>query len=87
MYDQAQEIAKKGDMLGFHPKMGEASNLLFETEKLSQLALETWAKQVADPSDLGSLAGLNAYGHDWLRGKATEVYWDSQCYGLMMEDD
>jgi len=87
VYDQAQEIAKKGDMLGFHPKMGEASNLLFETEKLSQLALETWAKQVADPSDLGSLAGLNAYGHDWLRGKATEVYWDSQCYGLMMEDD
>ena len=49
---------------------------------LSEEALRTWAAQVADPTDLGSLAGLNAYGHDWLRGKHTEIYWESQRYGF-----
>lgn len=84
-YDQAMAIGKGGDMLGFHPVMGEASDLLFQAVRESEEALQTWAKQAADPSDLGSLAGLNAYGHDWLRGKAVEVYWESQCYGAMME--
>ena len=37
---------------------------------------------MADSTDLGALAGLNAYGHDWLRGKRIEVYWESQQYGF-----
>ena len=86
-YDEAIAMGKGGDMLGFHPVMGRASDLLFDAVRQSEEALQTWAKQAADPSDAGSLAGLNAYGHDWLRGKAVEVYWESQCYGAMMEEE
>jgi len=85
-YDEARAIRRSGDLLGFHPAIGKAAELLFETERLSAQAISTWAQQVADPTDAGSLAGLNAYGHDWLRGKAVEVYWESQCYGEMMEE-
>ncbi|MFH1009459.1 MAG: hypothetical protein V1800_18435 [Candidatus Latescibacterota bacterium] len=50
---------------------------------LSQM--EFRAARVGDPTDLGSLAGLNAYGHEWLRGKCTEIYWESQQYGAMVD--
>ncbi len=68
--------------MAYHPLITRASDLLFEAEEASEQALRTWIEQVADPTDLGTLAGLNAYGHDWLRGKCTEVYWESQQYGF-----
>ena len=82
MYDRAQEAWEARDHVAYHPLIGGASDLLFRAESASEEALRTWAAQVADPTDLGSLAGLNAYGHDWLRGKCTEVYWESQRYGF-----
>ena len=81
-YDQAQEAWKARDHVAFHPLIGSASDLLFQAQAASEEALRIWAAQVADPTDLGSLAGLNAYGHDWLRGKCVDVYWESQCYGF-----
>jgi len=68
--------------VAYHPLIGRASDLLFAAVAVSEEALRTWAAQVADPTDLGSLAGLNAYGHDWLRGKCTEIHMESQCYGF-----
>jgi hypothetical protein len=68
--------------VAYHPLICGASDLLFQAVEASEEALRTWAAQVADPTDLGSLAGLNAYGHDWLRGKCTEAYWESQRYGF-----
>ncbi len=84
-YDFAREKRKTENDMVYNPLIRRASDLLFEAFKASEAALETWAKLVADTSDLGVLAGLNAYGHDWLRGKSAEVYWESQQYGKMVE--
>ena len=81
-YDQAQEALEARDHVAYHPLICAASDLLFRAETASEETLRAWAAQVADPTDLGSLAGLNAYGHDWLRGKCTEIYWESQRYGF-----
>ena len=83
--DDARRIRADGDMLGYHPAIRAASDLLFEARQMSEQAIRTWTRLVVDPTDLGTLAGLNAYGHDWLSGKCVEVYWDSQCYGAFME--
>ena len=86
--DEADVRSKKRkteDDFVYNPLIRKASDLLFEALAASETALKTWAKLVADPTDLGTLAGLNAYGHDWLRGKCTEVYWESQQYGKMVE--
>jgi hypothetical protein len=82
VYDQAQEQKTAGDALAFHPLITRAATLLGMAEQASEQALNTWAAQSADPTDTGTLAGLNAYGHDWLRGKRVEVYWESQQYGF-----
>lgn len=37
-----------------------------------------------DPSDLGTLAGLNAFARDYLRGKADEVRQDAESWGLQI---
>lgn len=84
-YDLANEKRKTENDMVYNPLIRRASDLLFEALAASKSALGTWTKLVADPTDLGSLAGLNAYGHDWLRGKCTEVYWESQQYGKMVE--
>ena len=82
MYDRAQKAGEARDHVAYHPLICGASDLLFQAVEASEEALRTWAAQVADPTDLGSLAGLNAYGHDWLRSKCTEAYWESQRYGF-----
>ena len=84
-YDEAQEKRKTADDFVYNPLICRASDLLYQALAASETALKTWAGLVADPTDLGSLAGLNAYGHDWLRGKCTEVYWESQQYGTMVD--
>ena len=84
-YDVAMEKRKTEDDFVYNPLIRKASDLLFEALAASETALKTWVKLVADPTDLGTLAGLNAYGHDWLRGKCTEVYWESQQYGKMLD--
>jgi hypothetical protein len=85
VYDEAREKRSTADDFVYNPLIRRASDLLFEALSASERALKTWATLVADPTDLGSLAGLNAYGHDWLRGKCTEVYWESQQYGKMLD--
>lgn len=82
-YDQAREKREARDHVAYHPLITRSSDLLSAAEEASERALRMWVEQVADATDLGSLAGLNAYGHDWLRGKSVEVYWESQCYGLV----
>lgn len=84
-YDEAQEKRKTEDDFVYNSLICRASDLLYQALAASEIALKTWAALVADPTDLGSLAGLNAYGHDWLRGKCTEVYWESQQYGTMVD--
>lgn len=84
-YDEAQEKRKTGDDFVYNPLIRRASDSLFEALAASETALMTWTRLMADPTDLGTLVGLNAYGHDWLRGKCTEVYWESQQYGRMVE--
>ena len=84
-YDFAQEKRKTENDMVYNPLIRRASDLLFEALDASEIALKTWMKLVADPTDLSTLAGLNAYGHDWLSGKSKEVYWESQQYGKMVE--
>jgi len=84
-YDFARDKRKTENDMIYNPLIRRASDLLFEALDASEIALKTWTKLVADPSDLGVLAGLNAYGHDWLSGKSKEVYWESQQYGKMVE--
>lgn len=81
IYDEAQKVKETGNHMHYHSIIGRASDLLFEATEMSAGALTTWSELTADPTDLGTLAGLNAYGHDWLTGKSTEVYWESQEYG------
>ena len=85
-YDRAQNLKReKPNHLEYHKLINYTADLLSEAEISSERALQTWIKVIADPTDLGTLAGLNAYGHDWLRGKSSEVYWDAQRYGILME--
>ena len=85
-YDRAQAVRRAGeDHLRYHELIGRAAQFLAAAQAASERALTRWTQVVADPTDAGTLAGLNAYGHDWLRGKAVEVGWESQCYGYLME--
>ena len=84
-YDRAGQLrSQKSGHLEHHTWINRAADLLAEAEMSSERALRTWTKLIVDPTDLGTLAGLNAYAHDWLRGKANEIYWESQCYGMFI---
>jgi len=50
----------------------------------SETALRTWSELVVDPTDLGTLAALNAYGHDYLRGLAWQIYLESQSFRIQL---
>ena len=63
------------DHLRYHELIGRAAQLLFAAQARPSGRLGAGRQVVADPTDAGTLAGLNAYGHDWLRGKAVEVGW------------
>ena len=85
-YDRAHAVRRAGgDHLRYHELIGRAAQLLFAAQAASERALRRWTRVVADPTDAGTLAALNAYGLDWLRGKAVEVGWESQCYGYLMQ--
>jgi hypothetical protein len=45
---------------------------------LLKSSIEHWAAVVRDPSDLGTLAVLNSYCYDYLKGVAYDVYLESQ---------
>ena len=69
---------------GYGEAMDHTVALLRRALALSEQALRTWSARVVDPTDLGTLAGLNAYGHDYLRGLAWQIYLDSQFYGFSL---
>lgn len=47
-------------------------------------ALRLWRDGIRDPSDRGMLAGLNAWGLDFVRGKASELRQDAEYWGLQI---
>jgi len=63
-------------------QMDESVSLLEDAFRLSETALRTWAALTVDPTDLGTLAALNAYGHDYLRGLAWQIFLESQVCGF-----
>ena len=86
-YDGAQRSREGQDFVRYHQRMVEARELLARAVALSEVAIRTWSSQVSDPTDLGTLAGLNAYGHEWLKGMRTVVYLESQMYGFRMQEE
>ena len=86
-YDGAQKRWQAQNFVRYHQGMLDVVELLTQAVKQSEVAIRTWASQVVDPTDLGTLAGLNAYGHDWLKGMRHIVYLESQKYGFRVTDD
>jgi hypothetical protein len=64
--------------------MDRAVVLLRPALNLSEQALRTWNARVTDATDLGTLAALNACGHDCLRGLARRIYLEGQFYGFRL---
>lgn len=65
-YEQALSSKRAKDFRSFHKQITQSSDLLFQALQESEQAVKTWTALVVDPTDLGTLAGLNSYGHDWL---------------------
>ncbi len=83
-YGRARERQEARDFQGYGEAMDGTVVLLREALKLSEQALRTWNARVTDATDLGTLAALNAYGHDYLRGLAWQIYLESQFYGFSL---
>ena len=83
-YVEAEQLRQK-DFLAYGEAIDRTVALLEDALSLSEKALRTWAELVVDPTDRGTLAGLNAYGHDYLRGLAWRVYLESQFYGFSVQ--
>jgi len=86
-YDTAKIKLQEKNLVEYNKNITTAAYILKIAVKLSEQALKIWADLVVDPTDLGTLAGLNSYGHDWLKGKAVEVYWESQKYGFTYNEE
>jgi hypothetical protein len=80
----ARDRQEARDFQGYGEAMDRTVARLRQALLQSERALHTWNRRVVDPTDLGTLAGLNAYGHDFLRGLAWQVYLDSQFYGFSL---
>lgn len=87
-YDAAQTLVstprgnKPFDVSGYNMTLRTAARQLAEATALLEQATRIWADSVRDPTDRGSLLGLNVYGLDWLRGKADEVRMQSEYWGF-----
>ena len=81
-YCAAQEQEAKKHLMEYCRQMDAAAAGLEEALSRSEKALRTWSELAVDPTDLGTLAALNAYGHDYLRGLAWLVYLKSQHFGF-----
>ena len=91
-YDAAQALkkpstgtrkkAKPFDLDGYNSQMRASAHHLATATDTLERATRIWADRVRDPTDRGSLLGLNVYGLDWLRGKADEVRMQSEHWGL-----
>ena len=88
-YDDAEALieargSRSGqfDVDGYDAAIVAAAAKLNEAMRTLEKATRLWADAVRDPTDRGSLLGLNAYGIDWLRGKADEVRMMSEHWGL-----
>lgn len=82
-YDLAERSKARQpfDIDGFDDEIRNSAKQLERAVQILEEALAEWAKAVRDPSDLGTLAGLNVYGLDFLRGKADEVRLRSEHWG------
>jgi hypothetical protein len=83
-YEAAKKTREAKDFRGYGEQIDRTVSLLQEAVKLSEKALMTWKGLIVNPTDLGTLAGLNAYGHDYLKGLAWQVYLESQVYGFSL---
>jgi hypothetical protein len=87
-YDAVQKMKAaagrggKFDVTMHNDEMRQAARLLANAVDRLEDATAIWAGSVRDQTDIGSLVGLNAYGLDWLRGKADEVRIHSEHWGF-----
>ena len=87
-FDAARALAKapRGrkpfDVSGYNAIMRQSAAQLADATATLERATRIWADSVRDPTDRGSLLGLNVYGLDWLRGKADEVRLQSEHWGF-----
>jgi hypothetical protein len=56
--------------------------LLEDAEARMEAAVRLWADACRDATDRGTLAGLNTYGRDWVRGKADEMRLQSELWSI-----
>jgi hypothetical protein len=47
-----------------------------------EAAVRLWADACRDATDRGTLAGLNTYDRDWVRGKADEMRLQSELWSI-----
>ena len=86
-FDAAQALKPttengKFDVSKYNRIMRQSAETLGDAVTALEKATRIWADTVRDPTDIGSLVGLNAYGLDWLRGKADDVRIQSEHWGF-----
>jgi len=81
-YRAARQSLAEKQFLPYCRQMDDTVVMLEDALRLSDTALRTWSGLVVDPTDRGTLAALNAYGHDYLRGLAWQLFLESQMCGF-----
>ena len=87
-YDAAQNLKTsagrggKFEVATHNDEMRQSARLLASAVDRLEAATAIWAGSVRDQTDIGSLVGLNAYGLDWLRGKADEIRIHGEHWGF-----
>ena len=72
----------KFDVTKYNQIFRQSAKTLEDAVTSLEKATRIWADTVRDPTDIGSLVGLNVYGLDWLRGKADDVRIESEHWGF-----
>ena len=86
-FDAAQALKPttknaKFDVTKYNQIFRQSAKTLEDAVTSLEKATRIWADTVRDPTDIGSLVGLNVYGLDWLRGKADDVRIESEHWGF-----
>jgi hypothetical protein len=82
VYERAEDARKNHDVSAYSDAMEETNQRLDRALGLLKKAIGEWAEVVRDPSDMGALATLNAFGYDYLKGVAQDVYLQSQFWEI-----
>jgi hypothetical protein len=77
-YNKVQEELHNKNIVGYASGMAVTNQELAEALALLRSAIEEWAAVVQDPGDLGTLAALDSFAYDYLKGLTHKVYLESQ---------